>query len=346
MELISIIVPVYNINKYVEKCLISLMNQTYKALEILCINDGSTDDSLDILEKLSKKDSRIKIISQPNKGLSAARNTGIANAKGDYIVFVDGDDWVDIEMCQKAYKIISETNVDIVLWSYVKEYPNKAKKQLILGEKFILFDQNQTKQLHRRLFGLIGDELAQVEQRDTLVTAWGKMYKRSVIQDIKFVDTEKIGTEDALYNICVFGRACSIAYMPECLYHYRKDNENSLTTIYNEDLFDRWQHLYDYMYKYIEIKKMPEEYRQGLYNRVALSVIALSLNTIASQKNFIQKKNGMNRILRTTRYRKALKQLNTDKMPLHWKLFFRFAKKNCGMGIILLAYLMQFLRGK
>ena len=129
MELISIIVPVYNINNYVEKCLISLMNQTYKALEILCINDGSTDDSLDILEKLSKRDSRIKIISQPNKGLSAARNTGIANAKGDYIVFVDGDDWVDIEMCQKAYKIISETNVDIVLWSYVKEYPNKAKKQ-------------------------------------------------------------------------------------------------------------------------------------------------------------------------------------------------------------------------
>ena len=103
-DLISIIVPVFNIEEYLSKCLISLINQTYSRIEIICVNDGSSDNSLGILENFSQKDSRIKIISQKNQGLSAARNTGIANAQGEYVVFVDGDDWVDVNMCEIAYK--------------------------------------------------------------------------------------------------------------------------------------------------------------------------------------------------------------------------------------------------
>lgn len=96
MAKISIIVPVYNTEKFLEKCLNSLINQTLKDIEIICINDGSTDKSLQILEKFANKDKRIQIINQTNSGLSVARNIGIKKAKGEYIGFVDSDDWVDL----------------------------------------------------------------------------------------------------------------------------------------------------------------------------------------------------------------------------------------------------------
>lgn len=344
--LISIIVPVFNIEEYLSKCLTSLVNQTYQDIEIICVNDGSSDNSLDLLEQFSKRDSRIRIVSQNNKGLSAARNTGLLNARGEYIVFVDGDDWVDINMCEIAYKTAKNTRADIVLWSYIKEYPNVAKKQFILGNNSIYYDKSQVKQLQRRLFGLTGCELAQVDQRDTLVTAWGKMYKAEILEKLEFIDTKIIGTEDALYNIYAFGNAESAAYIPKCLYHYRKDNINSLTTKYNKYLFDRWQNLYEYMYKYIKHNKLSGEYIDALYNRIALGVIALVLNVIASDKTLYKKKKEISKILSTDRYRKSFRQLNIKFMPLNWKVFFLFTKLNFSTGVLLLGYVMQFLRGR
>lgn len=345
-DLISIIVPVFNIEEYLSKCLISLINQTYSRIEIICVNDGSSDNSLGILENFSQKDSRIKIISQKNQGLSAARNTGIANAQGEYVVFVDGDDWVDVNMCEIAYKTAKKTKADIVMWSYIKEYPNVAKEQLILGPDFAYYDTSQVKQLQRRLFGLIENELAHVEQRDTLVTAWGKLYKAETINDLEFVDTNLIGTEDALYNIYAFGNAKSAAYIPKCLYHYRKDNINSLTTKYNEYLFDRWQNLYEYMYQYIKQNKLSDKYVNALYNRIALGVIALVLNVIASDKSMNKKKEEISMILSTDRYQKSFRQLDIKPMSINWKLFFWFAKLDFSIGVLLLGYAMQFLRGR
>ena len=345
-DLITIIVPVFNIAEYINKCLTSLIHQTYKNIEIICVNDGSSDNSLDILKEFSKRDSRIRVISQKNKGLSAARNTGILNSNGEYIIFVGGDGSIDINMCEIAYKAAKNSKADIIMWSYIKEYPNVAKEQFILGHEFIFYDKFQIKQLQRRLFGLVNSELAQVDQRDTLVTAWGKMYKAEIIQKLKFVDTKIIGTEDALYNIYAFGNAETAVYIPKCLYHYRKDNINSLTTKYNKYLFDRWQKLYEYMYKYIVQNRLSNEYIDALYNRIALGIIALVLNIIASDKGQFEKKKEIDMILSTDRYRKSFRQLNIKYMPLNWKIFFLFAKLKFSTGVLLLGYVMQFLRGR
>ena len=101
-DLISIIVPVYNVEKYLEQCLESLLNQTYKNIEIIVVNDGSTDQSLDILKKYSFKDNRIKLYSQKNQGISAARNTALEHINGKYVMFVDSDDWIEINTCEIA----------------------------------------------------------------------------------------------------------------------------------------------------------------------------------------------------------------------------------------------------
>lgn len=110
---VSVIVPIYNVEKYLAKCLNSLINQTLKEIEIICVNDGSTDNSLKILENFEKNDSRIKVVSQQNMGLSGARNTGLNIATGEYIGFVDSDDWVDLEFFEKLYNVAKENSADI-----------------------------------------------------------------------------------------------------------------------------------------------------------------------------------------------------------------------------------------
>ena len=100
--MISIVIPVYNVAAYLPQCLDSLVNQTYRDLEIICVNDGSKDNSLEILQQYASQDSRIRIISRENRGIAASRNEALAQAQGDWVMFVDSDDWVDVQTCQSA----------------------------------------------------------------------------------------------------------------------------------------------------------------------------------------------------------------------------------------------------
>ena len=127
---VSIIVPVYNVEKYLEKCLDSLVNQSLHDIEIICVNDGSKDDSLDILEKYAKKDSRIKIINKQNQGLSAARNDGLKVAAGEYVGYVDSDDWVDLNFYEKLYESAKKYNAEIASGNIIR-CGNKIKKYKI-----------------------------------------------------------------------------------------------------------------------------------------------------------------------------------------------------------------------
>ena len=120
MTKLSIIVSIYNIENYIEKCLDSLIDNNMKNMEIICINDGSTDKSKDILEKYIEKDSRIKVVTKENGGISSARNKGIECAKGEYIFFVDGDDYVSKLMCEKLIKILNCSKVETLFMGYYR----------------------------------------------------------------------------------------------------------------------------------------------------------------------------------------------------------------------------------
>ena len=111
---ISIIIPVYNVAQYLDKALDSVVNQTYKDIEIICVNDGSTDNSLQIIENYAKKDKRIKVINQDNSGLYVVRQNGVKVATGDYITYVDGDDWLDADACDKIVSVAENSNADII----------------------------------------------------------------------------------------------------------------------------------------------------------------------------------------------------------------------------------------
>ncbi|MFQ7001963.1 MAG: glycosyltransferase family 2 protein [Clostridium sp.] len=124
MVKVSFLIAAYNIENYIEKCLRSIMNQSLKEIEIIVVDDGSKDSTLSIIKKLSCSDSRIKYISQENKGIIEARKTGLKNASGEYVVFIDGDDWVSEDLAEKLYSLGKESNSDIVCYEYSLIYNN------------------------------------------------------------------------------------------------------------------------------------------------------------------------------------------------------------------------------
>lgn len=336
---ISIIIPVYNVEKYLVQCLESVVNQTYRDIEIICVNDGTKDNSGEILVSYAEKDPRVSVINQENKGLSGARNTGMRYAHGKYIMFVDADDWIDLDTCEKAICAAQKYSADLVLWSYVREFENEAKEKLMFWDHETVFDSEQVRsQLHRRLCGLYGEELRHPEYANAIETAWGKLYlaEKILSNHVEFINTKEIGTEDALFNLYALGYIQKAVYLRRCFNHYRKTNGESLTTTYNPFLFERWQRLFLYMDEYIQVNHLSVDYNQALSNRIALSLLGIGLNIAGSDYSIGKKLRLIQAVLNDKRYIEAYRNLDFQYFPLHWKIFYGCAKYRFSAGVLLM----------
>lgn len=341
---ISIIVPVYNVEEYLEKCIESLIGQTYTNIEIIFIYNKSTDNSLQKLQQYQKKDSRILIIEKENEGVSIARNRGVNLSTGEYIMFVDSDDWIDLDNCEKALKTIEKEQADILMWSYVREFHNQSLKKEIFNEEKLVFSEEDRRKIHRRFIGVLDEEMARPENADALCPVWGKLYKRELIVNnhISFVDLQEIGTyEDGLFNLEVFNFAKKVVYVNQFYYHYRKTNNASITSKYKPNLAEQWKNLFDRMEQYIECNHLGTEYKKALNNRIAMSILGLGLNEMNSEKSNLQKLKTIQRIISQTSYRTAYKALQLKYFPLHWKVFYGCAKYKCGLGIYMLLFMIK-----
>lgn len=340
--MISIIVPVYNVAAYLPQCLDSLINQTYQDIEIICVNDGSTDGSLDILEEYAAKDTRVKIVSQPNQGLSGARNTGMQLVRGEWTMFVDSDDWIDVECCEKLLLSISGEQ-DLCFFSYIREFGNKVAPKLVFKDKPIEFKKKEDiDALYARLIGLRNKELRHPEKLDSLSTAWGKLYKTSIIKEhqIEFVSTKEIGTEDLLFNVYYFRWIERALYLPDNFYHYRKNNISSLTRLYKPNLKEQWTCLFRNIEGYIKPLDR-DDLLEAFSNRKALCLIGLGLNIIISENSINNKYKLLNSIVTCDWYRQAIESLSLKYFPLHWKLFYFAAKKRIISVLLLMLYYMK-----
>lgn len=342
--LISIIVPVYNASQFLPQCLNSILNQTYPNIEVICIDDGSTDDSSTILKKFQQDDSRIVLISQKNHGISYTRSIGLKAANGDYIMFVDSDDWIEPSTCADAIYTSETTNADIVFWSYLREYPDKSLPRKVCTTPYFSFDENACADLRRMLIGPCGQELSHPENLDSFSTLWGKLYRHNCIcrANARFIDLAQIGTsEDTFFNIQVFRHIRRAEYIDKYNYHYRK-NHTSCTAVYKPELWTQWNRLYDLIN--IEIDTVP--LHQALSNRIALNLIGLGFNIASSKLPFPTQCAEIKKILQSTRYHSAVSQLEISTMPPHWKIFFTFAKYKISWGVVILCHTAQFLKSR
>ena len=235
--LVTIIVPVYNAEKCLEKCLNSLLEQTYRNIEIVLINDGSTDNSLNICNSFRRKCDFIKVINKKNEGVSIARNIGIEHSNGDYIIFVDSDDYVDKYLVEKMLKIFIEKNIDWTICGYKKVFFNKGKitKEKIINyeEKFFETKDDTIKYLYP-LYNSKGFN-----------ALWNKMYKTEIIQKkkIKFNPNINMG-EDYIFNLNYLTAVNRLYIMNENLYRYRIE-DNILTNKFEDKLFKNRMVIYN-----------------------------------------------------------------------------------------------------
>lgn len=328
--LVSIIIPIYNTEKYIYECLNSLINQSYSHIEIIVVDDGSTDNSLCLLKELSAKDSRLKVFSQPNQGVSAARNLALSKATGTYVMFVDADDWIDPHTIEKCLQAIGDA--DVCFFAYVREFSNRSLPKLLFPQTRH-FTGEACKQLQRRMIGPIDQELANPGMLDSLGTIWGKLYRRDILDGTSFIDLKIIGTaEDSLYNCNAFRKVQKAVYINKAFYHYRKFNSGAETKRYKPQLPQQWNKLFEYM----KATVTDEISQKALYNRIAFSIIGLGLNECLSPNTMKAKIAKIAEIINQPHYRAAYKELDLANFPIHWKVFFFAAKHNMKRVLMLL----------
>ena len=344
--LVSVIIPVYNAELYLEKCVKSITNQTYSQLEIILVNDGSTDYSATICDCLQASESRIRVVHKANMGVSLARAQGLALAKGDYILFVDSDDWLDIETIENCVSVAEQDQVDCVLFSYVKEYTDASIEVQLYEKSFSYNAEDAHRMVHRRLIGMSADELSHPERIDNLASMCMKLYKKEVAQAGRFFNDKEIGTsEDTLFNLYAL-RNCSISYIDKCFYHYRKDNDSSITTRYKNQLPDQWDVLYRHFEDYLSSDTVSGEYRALLLNRVACGMVGLGLNEVHSPSSLLKKSNRLKSILEKPLYEEAFKAIDITYCPIKWKFFFLLCKWKATIMLTILLNIMDYLKSK
>lgn len=217
MSKISIIIPVYNVEKYVSDCIETIVNQTYKNLEIILIDDGSTDACPEICDGYALEDSRITVIHKKNGGLSDARNAGLKIATGDFIAFVDSDDIISLNFCEKLLYVALDYKADIVECGSFKFRDQAEFQNLAFERKIEEFDAETAIRF------LMNDQLKQV--------VWNKLYKKEVVVKM-FFEKGKIH-EDEYWTYKIFGRAEKIIKIHDILYFYRQQTESIMAQEYS-----------------------------------------------------------------------------------------------------------------
>lgn len=243
-QLISIIVPVYNVEKYLDRCITSLVEQTYKNIEIILVNDGSTDGSLEILKRWKNKDSRIIIIDKKNGGLSDARNAGMNIANGDFYCFVDSDDYINRNMIEYLYNLCVKNNVKMAGCDYT-DFTDSVVVKDAFNEKNAIVEKTSFTEYIKKYIG---------NEKVKMVTAWGKLYARELFEDVCYPVGRIHEDEFTTYKLAYKAKTQVFSNVPYYYYYHREgsimSNRNAksyydtLLAIYERDKFFDKENVY------------------------------------------------------------------------------------------------------
>ena len=256
--IVSVIVPIYNVEKYLKRCLDSLIYQTFPCIEILCIDDGSTDNSRKIVEEYCKKDERVRLLCKKNGGLSSARNYGLKYAKGSYVNFVDSDDWIALETLEKAMSKMSG-NIDVVCWGaqLVNDGIDKNNQGFIIGN-----DYHKIKIVGQR-------SMSEDVILNTTYTVWNKLFKLDILKkyDIKFLENRLF--EDNDFTIIYFSHCINGFFLPDYMYYYAQRPNSIMERVRAgkcEKTIDNL-YIFDSLYKHLKKYNLLEKYKKVLSHR-------------------------------------------------------------------------------
>ncbi len=275
---VSAVVPVYNVPKeYLSRCVDSLINQSLKEIEIILVDDGTPNTSGKICDEYAKKDNRIKVIHQKNKGLCGARNTGVKNAIGEWISFVDGDDWIEKDAYENLYQLGTKNKVDAVMFGYVKDYPSKS----IIMQYDKYFEDKKIYQTKEELMYL---QKMVLNYNASFSAVYTKFIKRSFIEKNNICHDEELrqGAEGIEFNIRLFDSVKKAIFINVPFYHYIY-NDESITTVHNEKNHQLVLNCFKKIKE--EINNTDSEIIGWFYNRLKYVIITTAVSGYFSVSN-------------------------------------------------------------
>lgn len=305
-DLISVIVPVYNVEKYLNKCVDSILNQTYTNIEIILVDDGSKDKSGSICDEYEKTDKRVKTIHQSNAGVCSARNIALSESKGKWVAFIDSDDWVEKKYIEELYKCAIKTNSDIVACGY---------NRVTGSNKECINNSGETTELSPREF------LIKVLNPQTgMGFCHMKLYKRKIIKDVLFNVNLSVG-EDALFNEQIVSNMDKMCILQKALYNYRI-NQNSVVRRYDAEYAIKYLRAMEITKEYL-LKKYSEdeEIIQNYYNFVAFHVLLVAVNYCYTKDNNSKNKTELfKQVCNYSEFKDGIKISNYNNLSLTRKI--------------------------
>lgn len=343
---ISIIIPIYGVERYLNRCIDSVLNQTYYNLEVILVDDGSPDNCPQICDEYSRKDSRIKVIHKKNAGLGFARNSGLDIATGEYIAFVDADDYIATNMYEVLYDESDNGRVDAVFSSTIFYDLNNRCRIRMDVERRVEFSGKE------EIDSFLLDYVAPNPESNTdvkyMTSVWRAIYKRKVIEDnyIRFVSERQYLSEDIPFNIDFISSSSRIVYLPDAFYYYCS-NDVSLS---NTNPIDKIDKLPEY-FRLIECKLknlyIQEKYILHFYRMILLYLRnAIICDYISCKKEKLKWKVQFRKRISESYYVEVMAKYPFRRMPFKFQVFNYFLKSRNAVLVYLLLRISQFTIGR
>lgn len=327
--LVTVVIPVYNVEKYLDRCVKSVVNQTYQNLEIILVDDESPDGCPQKCEDWARNDGRIQVVHKKNAGLGMARNTGIEYATGEYIYFVDSDDYIALDTIEKCYHFAEMENADIVTFGFCNVYSDGriGKTTIPKPEKYVYRGKDV---LDVFLPALIAPDTRTGEVTDLWVSACASFCRLEMIRSAgwNFVSEREIISEDVFSLLCLYKFVKKVAVIPEAFYFYC-ENSASLTHVYRKDRYEKIKYFYDCC-----VRKCDElGYSEAVKKRIAyqyLSFTIAALKLIAGAEcESTKKKTAMEAIFLDPHFKNVLHTMEIRKESKNRKILAWLIKHSC-----------------
>lgn len=334
--LVSIIVPIYKVpERFLRKCIESLIFQTLREIEIILVDDGSPDNCGEICDEYSSNDSRIKVIHKKNGGLSAARNTGFFAATGEWITFVDGDDWLENETCLEAIKASSD-ETELVFWTHMKDYRNSSMECFFIkGIEQKEYNNKDCKELQVQVLNF----------NSNIATAYAKLIKRELLVENKIIHDEELrqGAEGIDFNLRLFERITNATFINKPFYHY-VFNEDSISAKHDEKNHYYVIKCFERIQKFIDSSDNREKLLEKYHERLIYVLITTAISGYFSPLNkepFKRKIEKYRKIQNRLLFQKALSNIDKSKLSKSRRMTLFFIEKRMYVFVQIIAYIRR-----
>jgi len=344
---VSTIVSIYNIENYVEKCIDSLIGQTLKEIEIILVDDGSSDECTNIMQNYALQYPNIIAIHKENGGLSSARNAGLAVASGEYCIFLDGDDWIADDMLNKLYQSAKSKDSDMVMCSYYRVIDKEIHiSQEVYQKVFAINEYRDHDQIIKEfLYQLVGANPTGQCDVTLNMCVWRNLYRTRLIREhnVIFESERQYISEDIIFHLDLFPYINSVTTVPKPLYYYRF-NQNSLTKRYHPDRFDKECYLYQAIQQRIPVitddKELVLRANRSFIGR-ARSCITAEVNDNKKQNMFLRLKN-IQRIVNNENLKGVLKKYPIKELPFLLRVVTWLMKMRCSLLLYMIFGIKRF----